>query len=196
MPGIAGELFRPFALTVTCSVLVSLAISFTLDPMLSAYWGDPADHHSKPKTGLSAYLERFNLWFDHQSDRYSKLIAWALQHRRSMGAIAVLSLVAAIALQVTAGGTSFMPATDSGKINITVRTPPSSSIEYAKLKIERAAEMVRQVAEVKQTDSTINVNGGRIYVDIGKRTERKRSAKEIAVELRENSNHWSVQNTM
>jgi HAE1 family hydrophobic/amphiphilic exporter-1 len=38
MPGMPGEWFRPFALTVTCSVLVSLGISFTLDPMLSAYW--------------------------------------------------------------------------------------------------------------------------------------------------------------
>jgi multidrug efflux pump subunit AcrB len=54
MPGVSGEWFRPFALTVTCSVLVSLAISFTLDPMLSAYWGDPPDHHTAPKKGLSA----------------------------------------------------------------------------------------------------------------------------------------------
>jgi HAE1 family hydrophobic/amphiphilic exporter-1 len=41
MPGVSGEWFRPFALTVASSVLVSLFISFTLDPMLSAYWGDP-----------------------------------------------------------------------------------------------------------------------------------------------------------
>jgi HAE1 family hydrophobic/amphiphilic exporter-1 len=41
MPGVSGEWFRPFGLTVVASVLVSLFISFTLDPMLSAYWGDP-----------------------------------------------------------------------------------------------------------------------------------------------------------
>ncbi len=41
MPGMAGQWFRPFALTVASSVMVSLFISFTLDPMLSAYWGDP-----------------------------------------------------------------------------------------------------------------------------------------------------------
>ncbi|MBR7784678.1 efflux RND transporter permease subunit, partial [Undibacterium luofuense] len=64
MPGMPGEWFRPFALTVTCSVLVSLGISFTLDPMLSAYWGDPADHHTAPKKGLSKLLARFNDWFD------------------------------------------------------------------------------------------------------------------------------------
>ena len=89
MPGISGEWFRPFALTVTCSVLVSLGISFTLDPMLSAYWGDPADHHTAPKKGISAVLDRFNHWFDHQADRYGNVIAWALHHRRWMALIAV-----------------------------------------------------------------------------------------------------------
>ena len=51
MPGMAGEWFRPFALnTVTCSVLVSLGISFTLSILCCpAYWGDPADHHTAPK---------------------------------------------------------------------------------------------------------------------------------------------------
>jgi HAE1 family hydrophobic/amphiphilic exporter-1 len=58
MPGVSGEWFRPFALTVAASVLVSLFISFTLDPMLSAYWGDPPGT-SAPR-GISPVLERFN----------------------------------------------------------------------------------------------------------------------------------------
>jgi len=185
MPGMPGEWFRPFALTVACSVLVSLGISFTLDPMLSAYWGDPADHHTAPKKGISKVLASFNDWFDHQSDRYGNLIAWALHHRRSMGAIALLSLVAALGVQIKWGGTSFLPAADSGNLMITVRTPASSSLEYARLKMERAAEIARTIPETKETNSNITPAGGRIYVDIGKRTERKRGAKEIAVELRE-----------
>ncbi|MFZ6757620.1 efflux RND transporter permease subunit [Undibacterium sp. Ji50W] len=185
MPGMPGEWFRPFALTVACSVLVSLGISFTLDPMLSAYWGDPPDHHTAPKTGISKVLARFNDWFDHQSDRYSKVIAWALHHRRWMSAIALTSLVAALGVQMKWGGTSFLPTADSGNLMITVRTPASSSVEYARLKMERAAEIARGIPETKDTNSNITAAGGRIYVDIGKRTQRKRSAKEIAVELRE-----------
>jgi hydrophobe/amphiphile efflux-1 (HAE1) family protein len=185
MPGMSGEWFRPFALTVTCSVLVSLGISFTLDPMLSAYWGDPADHHSAPKTGLSKVLARFNDWFDSQSDRYGRVIAWALHHRRWMGIIALLSFIGALALQATLGGTSFLPKADSGNLMIEVRTPSSSSIEYAKLKMERAASVARTIAEVKDTNTNINTSGGRIYVDIGKKNTRKRSAQEIAVELRQ-----------
>ena len=185
MPGMPGEWFRPFALTVACSVLVSLGISFTLDPMLSAYWGDPVDHHTAPKKGISKVLERFNNWFDRQSDRYSNVIAWALHHRRWMSMIALLSLVAALGLQVKWGGTSFLPAADSGNLMIEVRTPASSSLEYARLKMERAAAIARTIPETKDTNSNISPAGGRIYVDIGKRTQRKRTAKEIAVELRE-----------
>lgn len=185
MPGMAGEWFRPFALTVTCSVLVSLGISFTLDPMLSAYWGDPADHHTAPKKGISKVLARFNDWFDAQADRYGNVIAWALHHRRWMGAIALASLVGALVLQAKFGGTSFLPSSDNGNLMIEVRTPASSSLEYARLKMERAAEIARSIKEVKDTNSSINPNGGRIYVDIGKKNTRSRGAKEIAVELRE-----------
>jgi hydrophobe/amphiphile efflux-1 (HAE1) family protein len=184
MPGISGEWFRPFALTVTCSVLVSLFISFTLDPMLSAYWGDPPDHHTAPKTGISKVLGRFNDWFDAQCDRYGRLIAWALRHRGQMALLALLSLVGAVGLHVKFGGSSFLPSSDQGSLMIDVRMPSSSNIEYARLKMESAAALARTVSETLETNSTITSAGGRIYVDIGKRATRVRSAKEIAVDLR------------
>ncbi len=185
MPGVSGEWFRPFALTVTCSVIVSLFISFTLDPMLSAYWGDPPDHHSAPKKGIGRVLDRFNHWFDRQADRYGRVIAWALHHRRWMGFIALASFVGAIALHNTFGGSSFLPKMDSGTIMIDVRVPASSSIEYARRKVEAAAELARTLPETEDTNSNANLNGGRVYVDIGKRRQRDRSASEVAVELRE-----------
>lgn len=184
MPGVSGEWFRPFALTVTSSVLVSLFISFTLDPMLSAYWGDPIGHHEKPKTGLSLQLAKFNTWFDHQADRYSRIIAWALHHRIWMALIAIMSLVLAIGLFGKYGGTSFFPASDNGTIIINVRTPSSSSIDYARLKVEAAATLARTIKETVATNSNVNSAGGRVYVDIGKSTLRKRSAVEIGAELR------------
>ena len=189
MPGISGEWFRPFALTVTCSVLVSLGISFTLDPMLSAFWGDPADHHTAKKGWLGTKLDRFNAWFDRQSDRYSRVIAWALHHRRWMGVIALATFVGALAVQAKWGGTSFLPAADRSNIAVDVRTPPSSSVEYARLKMERVAELARAIPETKDTNSNISAGGGRVYVDIGKRNTRQRSAFEIAAELREKLSH-------
>ncbi|MDP1646705.1 MAG: efflux RND transporter permease subunit [Rubrivivax sp.] len=184
MPGVSGEWFRPFGLTVVASVLVSLFISFTLDPMLSAYWGDPPGHHQQPRRGISRVLQRFNDWFDHQSDRYGRVIAWALHHRRWMAVFALASLVAAVALQLRFGGSSFLPVADSGTLAVEIRTPASSSLEYARLKVEAAATLARTLPETVATNSYVSPGGGRIYVDIGKSTQRKRSAIQVAAELR------------
>ncbi len=184
MPGVSGEWFRPFGLTVVASVLVSLFISFTLDPMLSAYWGDPPGHHLAPKRGLSLWLQKFNTWFDHQSDRYGRVIAWALHHRRWMAVFAVLSLVGAIVLQGKFGGSSFLPATDGGTIAVEIRTPASSSLAYARLKVEAAAALARTIPETVATNSYVNPGGGRIFVDIGKSTQRQRTAAQISADLR------------
>ncbi len=184
MPGVSGEWFRPFGVTVVASVLVSMFISFTLDPMLSAYWGDPVGFHEQPRTGIGRLLQRFNVWFDHQADRYGRVIAWALHHRRWMAVFAVASLVGAVGLHMKYGGSSFLPASDAGIVAIEVRTPASANLEYARLKLEAAASLARKMPETVATNSIVRPGGGRIYVDIGKSNLRKRSANDIAVDLR------------
>jgi len=185
MGGMAGQWFRPFALTVTCSVAVSLFISFTLDPMLSAFWGDPPDHHTAPKKGIGKALDKFNHWFDHQADRYGKVIAWALHHRRWMAVIAFATFIGAIVLQAKWGGTSFLPKQDIGLIKVEVRTPSSSSLAYTRSKMSKVSEIALGVKDVKATNVNVNLAGGSIYVDIGKRSERKRNAQDIGSELRQ-----------
>ena len=88
MPGVGGQWFKPFALTIACSVLVSLFVSFSLDPMLSAYWPDPhQEEHEKAR--ITRVLDRFNAWFNRQAERYKGVIAWALDHRTAMVVMAV-----------------------------------------------------------------------------------------------------------
>ena len=180
-----GQWFKPFALTVVASVIVSLLISFTLDPMLSAYWGDPPGYHEMPKKGIGKFFQRFNHWFDGVANGYGHVIAWALHHRRWMAAFAVLSFIGAIALQAKFGGSSFLPQADAGFLAIEVRSPASSSLDYSKLKLDAAAALASTMKETKATTAYPNASGGRIYVDIGKSTERQRSAAEVAKELRQ-----------
>jgi multidrug efflux pump subunit AcrB len=129
-------------------------------------------------------LKQFNEWFDHQADRYGNLIAWALHHRRWMTIAAVGSFAGAIGLHAWLGGSSFLPVQDAGMIAVEIRTPSSASLEYTRLKIEKAAELARTLPETVATNSVVNMGGGRVYVDIGKLSQRKRKAQEIAVDLR------------
>ena len=97
MPGIGGQWFKPFALTIASSVAVSLFVSFSLDPMLSAYWPDP--HKAPNERGwITRKLDRFNAWFNHQTGKYKHVIAWALDHRIAMMAMAVLTFFASFVL--------------------------------------------------------------------------------------------------
>ncbi|MGH7688236.1 MAG: efflux RND transporter permease subunit [Gemmatimonadaceae bacterium] len=97
MPGIGGQWFKPFALTIACAVAVSLFVSFSLDPMLSAYWPDP---HKAPheRAWITRQLDKFNHWFNEQAENYKRVVAWALDHRLAMVAIAIGTFVAAFLL--------------------------------------------------------------------------------------------------
>src|SRR4051794_15206512 len=88
MPGVGGQWFKPFALTIACSVFVSLFVSFSLDPMLSAYWADPHVPEDK-KSWITKKLDAFNHWFNRQAHNYRSVIAWALDHRAAMAALAI-----------------------------------------------------------------------------------------------------------
>src|SRR5690242_8043314 len=95
MPGVGGQWFKPFALTIAASVAVSLFVSFSLDPMLSAYWPDP--HVPPEQRGfITRTLDRFNAWFDRQADAYKRLIGWALDHRWKMVFLAAAAFAGAI----------------------------------------------------------------------------------------------------
>ncbi|MEJ7809521.1 MAG: efflux RND transporter permease subunit [Gemmatimonadaceae bacterium] len=97
MSGVSGQWFKPFALTIACSVLVSLFVSFSLDPMLSAYWPDPHVPEEK-KWWHTRQLDKFNRWFNRQAERYKRVVAWALDHRGPIVAIAVGTFLSSFVL--------------------------------------------------------------------------------------------------
>jgi HAE1 family hydrophobic/amphiphilic exporter-1 len=97
MGGLAEQWFAPFALTIACSVLVSLFVSFSLDPMLSAYWPDP--HKEEHQKGwITRTLDKFNRWFDRRADDYRKVVAWALDHALAMILIALGTFFGALVI--------------------------------------------------------------------------------------------------
>src|SRR5207248_1071670 len=153
MSGFAGQWFKPFALTIAAAVLVSLFVSFSLDPMLSAYWPDPQIEAHERRNPIARTLDRFNEWFNRQAHRYRSGVAWALDHRKTMIALAVASFVGAITLQVVFGGFSFTPTSDRSELTVQVEAPPGSSLEYTRVVTEQVAKRVRMHPEVRYTYS-------------------------------------------
>ncbi|HEY0970779.1 MAG TPA: efflux RND transporter permease subunit [Gemmatimonadales bacterium] len=190
MPGLGGEWFKPFALTIACAVLVSLFVSFSLDPMLSAYWPDP-HREEHEKSWLTRVLDRFNNWFNRRAEDYRHVIGWALDHRKSVMAIAVLAFVSALAMPaagIVEGG--FFPEDDRSEFIISIETPPGSNLDYTRLKAEELAAITRRHPEVLYTYTTLGDEGsgavdvGNVYVRLVPTHERGKSAEELARELR------------
>ena len=188
MSGVAGQWFKPFALTIACSVLVSLFVSFSLDPMLSAYWPDPHVEEHK-KSWITRVLDRFNNWFNGLAERYQRVVGWALDHRAATMAIAALAFFGAIFVQYQWGGAGFMPVSDNSELNMLVETQPGSSLAYTRLKAEEAARIARGYPEVKYTYTTIGGDSGAVdtasvYVKLIPKAERETSQEEVGQRLR------------
>ncbi|HET7041208.1 MAG TPA: efflux RND transporter permease subunit, partial [Gemmatimonadales bacterium] len=100
MGGLGGQWFKPFALTIACAVFVSLFVSFSLDPMLSAYWSDPHVPEEK-KWWITKQLDKFNAWFNRLAQGYKGVIGWALDHRVAVVVMAVGIFFASFTLPAT-----------------------------------------------------------------------------------------------
>ena len=191
MEGIAGQWFKPFALTIACSVLVSLFVSLSLDPMLSAYWPDPQLESHERKNAISRGLDRFNAWFDRQAERYKGVIAWALDHRLAVIGIVAAAFVGAIALQVMFGGGGFIPESDRSEVTVALETRPGSNLEYTAIKARQLADIARSHPQVAYSYTTIGssngsggVDTGSVYVKLVPKADRDLSQQEIARQIR------------
>jgi HAE1 family hydrophobic/amphiphilic exporter-1 len=189
--GLAGQWFKPFALTIAAAVLVSLFVSFSLDPMLSAYWPDPQIEAHEHRNPISRALVHFNRWFDRQAARYTRGIGWALDHPKTMIGLAVASLVGAFYLQARFGGAGLVADSDRSEVSVAVEAPPGSSLEYTRFAAENVARLVRTHKEVAYTYTTVgsasgtgSVDAASVYVRLVPKADRRVSQQQFSAELR------------
>jgi len=96
MKGIVGQFFFQFGLTVAVAVLVSLFVSFTLDPMLSSVWHDPPGSRFSRVPWLGRFMDRVEdvvQWFHAV---YGRLLEWAISERRRRLYIPTIGVFAAL----------------------------------------------------------------------------------------------------
>ena len=190
--GQSGQWLKPFALSLSGAVIVSLFVSFSLDPMLSAYWADPKREEHQ-KSWITKLLDRFNAQFDRFTEGYAKVVAWALDHRWWMVGLAVLAFVGAIVLQGVAGGAGFVPISDRSELEVVVEAPASSNLAYTMERSEAIASIARQHPEVLYSYITAGtplplrtpgVDQSYIYFKLRPHANRKLSEAELGAVLR------------
>jgi HAE1 family hydrophobic/amphiphilic exporter-1 len=198
MGGIIGKFFHEFGITIVAAVLISMFVSFTLDPMLSSVWHDPSIHaHGQkiaPVTFYDKTIGRVTAWFDQATDRladfYQAILRWSLVHKLATLGIALAIFLLSL-FMVPLLGTEFVPKADFSETSINFYTPVGSSIEATETKARQVQEILREFPEVRYSLATINTgnalgkNYASVYVRLIDRKERTRNVDQISAELRE-----------
>ena len=151
IPGISGELFRQFAVTVAVAMLLSAVNALTLSPALCAVLLRP--HHG-PRGGAMGYVMR---GIDRVRDAYG--IAVARLVRVSIVSLVVVAVaMAAIVGLVRLTPTGFLPEDDQGGLFVVAQLPGASSVARTSDVISEAEAILRQESEVEDITSVIGLN--------------------------------------
>ncbi len=189
MGGIIGRFFLQFGITVSAAVLISLFVSFTLDPMLSSLWYDPAAHGRHGNGPFGRFARAFERGFDAVSHGYGRLLGWALRWRWLVLLLALGVFVGSFLL-VPRIGVEFVPAADLGEQVIDVEAPVGSSLDYTAAKMRQVEAAIREFPEIAYTYATVNTgvsvgrNRGSLFLRYKPIDQRKRSPSDLAPLLR------------
>ena len=157
MTGIIGKIFFQFGITVTVAVLVSLFVSFTLDPMLSSLWRDPVETRFSKVPWLGRVMELVELRVQWLHDIYGRLLHSALTHRKTTLGIAAAIFLGSLTLVPLVGG-EFMPKSDEGVFSLKVKTPVGTSLTYTDSKIRQVEAAIRDFPEIDLISTTVGGN--------------------------------------
>ena len=197
MGGIIGKFFHEFGLTIVAAVMISMFVSFTLDPMLSSIWHDPsiAEHgrNGAPRGFYDKTIGRVTGWFHHATEQlaefYQGILAWALGHKLATMGLAVAVFVTSL-LMLPLLGTEFVPKADFSEMLVNFYTPVGSSLEVTETRTLQVESIIRSFPEVRFTLSTLNTGTAQgkmyasVYVRLVDRKARSRSVDDMAVLLR------------
>ncbi|HET7841096.1 MAG TPA: efflux RND transporter permease subunit, partial [Terriglobia bacterium] len=200
MGGIVGRFFYQFGMTVGFAVVVSLFVSFTLDPMLSSRWYDPAVEAGRRRGWISRQLERLNAQIERLRGGLAGLLEWALVHRKAVLAVAALTIVASFV--VLAGiGSAFMPDFDRGEFQVAFEMPPGTTLRETTDVGRRLHKLLKGQPGVDYSFVTIGasgttpVNEGLAFVKLLPRGQRKITDLQLRQRVRAELASWPILRT-
>ncbi|MEG4628865.1 efflux RND transporter permease subunit [Microcoleus sp. AR_TQ3_B6] len=149
MPGIPGQFFRPFGVTVSASVLFSLLVARTVTPMMAAYLFKDKGHHQELKKDQLSY-------------QYRRLLTWALKHRAIVLILAVALFFGSVQL-IPYIPTGFIDRDDTGLSTVSIELPPGSTLQQTDSAVQQATQLLLAhpaVESVLETEGAPTVSGG------------------------------------
>ncbi|HXI10903.1 MAG TPA: efflux RND transporter permease subunit, partial [Thermodesulfobacteriota bacterium] len=182
MSGLVGRFWKSFGLTATFAIMISLLVSFTLTPMLSSRL---LKHSKGGKVARSSWA------YSKMEGAYLGLLSWCLRHRLivTIAAVAVLFSIVPLGKLVKS---EFIVDDDMSEFEVTVETPPGSSLDKSEEILKKIEADLRGIPEVDRLFTTIGVRGqylsnvtdASVYVGLKPLNERKRSQKDIMQQAR------------
>ena len=122
MPGITGQLYNQFALTIAFSVMLSMVNSLTLSPALCAVF-----LHGTHEVKFRPFI-LFNQGFEWTTHRYSRFVRW-LSHRWQIVGVAFILGVFGVIYELKHTATAFIPNEDQGYYFVGFTLPEGASLE-------------------------------------------------------------------
>ncbi len=156
MAGRVGRFFHSFGLTVAVAILVSLLVSFTLTPSLSARMLRRRGGHASEGGRLYRLVER----------GYGRVLAWSLRHRWVIVLVAI-AIVLATGPLFSRVGKTFLPQDDQSEFEISIRTPGGFTLAETSRLFAEIEHRVRALRGVTDVLATIGDTSGRVKAGEG-----------------------------
>ncbi len=172
MSGMIGMWFKSFGLTAAFAVMVSLFVSFTLDPMLSAYFMRPIKHEKRKEnwfTGFSDGLEEFYKKID---SNYRVVLQWALSHKKFVVIGAIIVFILSMSL-ISLIGVEFFSMEDRSQMMIDIEMPPGSSINMTDKVASKVESILKKHPDIKTVFTTIGTDGDVTLAQLNVKTTPK-----------------------
>jgi HAE1 family hydrophobic/amphiphilic exporter-1 len=162
IPGISGQFYRQFALTIAASTIISAINSLTLSPALCALILRPhaAEQHSRlPGLGLlRGAAGVFNAGFEKASGSYGRLVG-AITRRKVPMLVFYALLAAATVFMINRVPTGFIPLLDRGYAIVVIQTPDGSSLARTDKVTQEAASIITQTPGVTDAVTFVGFSG-------------------------------------
>ncbi|MEH1934081.1 MAG: efflux RND transporter permease subunit [Nostoc sp.] len=193
MGGIPGQFFQPFGVTVAVSTIFSTFVARMVTPMMGAYL------LKEKEESRGVVIKFFNFKFilpgsgngsrkpitekRRRFQPYRSLLEWALRHRLTTMAIALVFFIASLTL-VPLIPKGFVDDGDFGFSNVSIELAPGSTLEDVNKVVTQATNIIRQNPVVERVLATEEINSATLSINLKPREERNISQKQFEEQVR------------